>query len=54
MIASDLESSSSKIEPIFIPKKLPEERRRPAEHSRIDILKAQHEASVFFVVDKLK
>ena len=36
-VASDVESSSSLSEPVLVSKKLPEQRRRPAQRPRIDI-----------------
>ena len=38
-VASDVESSSSLSEPVFVSEKLPEQRRHPAQRPRIDIRK---------------
>ena len=41
-IASDVESSASLSEPVFVSERLPEQRRRPAQRPRIDISKTHH------------
>ena len=41
-VASDVESSSSLSEPVFISERLSEQRRRPTQRPRIDIGKTHH------------
>ena len=41
-VESDVESSSSLIEPVFVSERLPEQRRRPAQRPRIDNKKTHH------------
>ena len=41
-VASDVESSASLSEPVFVSERLPEQRRRPAQRPRIDISKTRH------------
>ena len=41
-VARDVESSSSLSEPVFVSEKPLEQRRRPAQHPRIDIGKKHH------------
>ena len=48
-LASDIESSSAVSEPVFVPEKLPEQRCRTEQRSRIDFEKTQHVVFGFFV-----
>ena len=41
-VASDVESSSSLSEPVFVSERLPEQRRRPAQRPLIEISKTHH------------
>ena len=41
-VASDVESSASLSEPVFVSERLPEQRRRPAQRPRIDFSKTHH------------
>ena len=41
-VASDVESSSSLSEPVFVSERLPEQRCRPAQRPRFDIGKTYH------------
>ena len=45
-VASDVESSSSLSEPVFVSERIPEQRRRPAQRPRIDISKTHHSGVV--------
>ena len=53
-IASDVESSSSISEPVFVPEKLPEQRLCPAQRPRVDVEKTQHAASAASLVNQLR
>ena len=52
-IASEVESSSSLSEPVFISEKLPEQRHRPAQRPRIDIGKTDHSRVADLLAGKL-
>ena len=41
-VATDVESSASLSEPVFVSERLPEQRRRPAQRPHIDISKTHH------------
>ena len=53
-VASDLESSSSLSEPVFVSEKLLEQRRRPAQRPRIDIGKTHHSRVAELLAGKLR
>ena len=53
-VASDIESSSSLSEPVFVSEKLPEQRRRPAQRPRIDINKTHHSGVAELLAGKLR
>ena len=53
-VASVVESSSSLSEPVFVREKLPEQRRSPAQRSRIDIGKTHCSGIVELVAGKLR
>ena len=53
-IASEVESSSSLSEPVFISEKLPEQRHRPAQRPRIDIGKTHHSRVADLLAGKLQ
>ena len=53
-IASDVESSSSLSEPVFVSERLPEQRRRPAQRPRIDIGKTYHSGVAELLAGKLR
>ena len=53
-VASEVESSSSLSEPVYVSKVLPEQRRHPAERPRIDIGKTHHSGMVDFSAGKLQ
>ena len=53
-IASDVESSASLSEPVFVSEKLPEQRRRPAQRPRIDISKTHHRGMADLLAGKLR
>ena len=53
-VASDVESSSSLSEPVFVSKRLPEQRRRPAQRPRIDIGKTHHSRVADLLAGKLR
>ena len=53
-VASSVESSSSLSEPVFLPEKLPEQRRRPAQRPRIDIGKMHFRAMADLLAGKLR
>ena len=53
-VASDVESSSSLSEPVFVSERLPEQRRRPAQRPRTDINKTQHSGVAEFLAGKLR
>ena len=52
-IAIDVQSSSSLSELAFVPDKLPEQRRCPAQRPRLDIGKTQHGSAANFLADRL-
>ena len=53
-VASDVESSSSLSEPVFVSEGLPEQRRRPAQRPRIDISKTHHSGVAELLAGKLR
>ena len=53
-VASDVESSSSLSEPVFVSEKLPEQRHRPAQRPRIDIGKTHHSRVADLLAGKLR
>ena len=53
-ISSDVESSSSLSEPVFVSERLPEQRRRPAQRPRIDIIKTHHSGVAELLAGKLR
>ena len=53
-VASDVESSSSLSEPVLVPERLHEERRRPAQRLRIDNNKAHHSGVAELLAGKLR
>ena len=53
-IASDVESSCSHSELVFVSEKLPKQRCRPAERTRIDVERTQNTASTALLVDRLR
>ena len=53
-VASDVESSSSLSEPLFVSERLPEQRRRPAQRPRIDISKTHHSGVAELLAGKLR
>ena len=53
-IASDVESSSSLSEPVFVSEKLHEQRRRPSQRRRIDIGKTHHSSVADLLAGKLR
>ena len=53
-IASDVESSASLSEPVFVSDRLPEQRRRPAQRPRIDISKTHHSDVAELLAGKLR
>ena len=52
-VASDVESSPSLSEPVFVTERLPEQRRRPAQRPLIDIRKLHHSGVAEFLAGKL-
>ena len=54
MVASDIESSLSLSEPVFVSEKLPEQRRQPAQRSRIGIGKTHHSSMVELLAGKIR
>ena len=52
--ASDVESSSSLSEPVFVSERLPEQRCRPAQRPRIDINKTHHSGVAELLAGKLR
>ena len=52
-VASDVESSSSLSEPVFVSERLHEQRRRPAQRPRIDISKTHHSGVAELLAGKL-
>ena len=53
-VASDVESSSSWSEPVFVSEKLTEQRHRPAQRPRIDIGKTHHSRVTDLLAGKLR
>ena len=53
-VASDVESSASLSEPVFVSERLPEQRRRPAQRPRIDISKTHHRGVAYLLAGKLR
>ena len=53
-VASDVESSSSLIEPVLVSEKLPVQRRRPAQRPRKDIGKTHYSCMVDLLAGKLR
>ena len=53
-IASDVESSASVSEPVFVSERLPEQRRRPAQRPRIYISKTHHHGVADLLAGKLR
>ena len=53
-VASDVESSSSVSEPVFVSERLPEQRRRPAQRPRIHISKTHHSGVAELLAGKLR
>ena len=53
-VASDVESSSSLSEPVFVSERLPEHRRCPAQRPRIDINKTHHSGVAELLAGKLR
>ena len=53
-VASDVESSSSLNEPVFVSERLPEQRRCPAQRPRIDINKTHHSGVAELLAGKLR
>ena len=53
-VESDVESSSSLSEPVFVLEKLPEQRRRPEQRPRIDIGKSDHSCVADLLAGKLR
>ena len=53
-VASDVESSASLREPVFVSERLPEQRRRPAQRPHIDISKTHHSGVAELLAEKLR
>ena len=53
-VASDVESSSSLSESVFVSEKLPEQRHRPAQRPRIDIGKTHQSGMADLFAGKLQ
>ena len=53
-VESDVESSASLSEPVFVSQRLPEQRRRPAQCPRIDISKTHHRGMAELLTGKLR
>ena len=53
-VASDVESSASLSEPVFVSERLPEQRRRAAQRPRIDISKTHHRGVADLLAGKLR
>ena len=53
-VASDVESSASLSEPVFVSERLPEQRRCPAQRPRIDISKTHHSGVAEVLAGKLR
>ena len=52
-VASDVESSASVSEPVFVSERLSEQRRRPAQRPRIEISKTHHSGVAELLAGKL-
>ena len=53
-VASNVESSSSLSEPVFVSESVPEQRRRPAQGPRIDISKTHHSGVAELLAGKMR
>ena len=53
-VANDVESSASLSEPVLVPERLSEQRRRPAQRPRIDISKTHHSSVAELLAGKLR
>ena len=53
-VPSDVESSASLSEPVFVSERLPEQRRRPAQRPRINISKTHHRGVAELLAGKLR
>ena len=53
-VASDVESSASLSEPVFVSERLPQQRRRPAQRPRVDISKTHHRGVADLLAGKLR
>ena len=53
-VASDVESSASMSEPVFVSERLPAQRRSPAQRPRIDISKTHHRGVADLLAGKLR
>ena len=53
-VESEVESSSSLSEPVFVSEKLPEQRRRPAQRPCIDINKTHHSGVAELLAGKMR
>ena len=53
-VASDVESSASLSEPVFVSERLPEQRRRPVQRPHIDISKTHHHGVADLLAGKLR
>ena len=53
-VATDVESSASMNEPVFVSERLPEQRRRPAQRPRFDISKTHHRGVTDLLAGKLR
>ena len=53
-VESDVESSSSLSEPVFVSERLPEHCRRPAQRPRFDISKTPHRGVAESLAEKLR
>ena len=53
-VLSDVESSSSLSEPVFVSERLAEQRRRPAQRPRIDFSKTHHSGVAELLAEKLR
>ena len=53
-VASDVETSASLSEPVFVSERLPEQRRRPAQRPRFDISKTHHRGVDDLLAGKLR
>ena len=53
-VASDVKSSASLSEPVFVSKRLPKQRRRPSQRPRIDISKTHHRGVAELLAGKLR